>query len=46
MTRHKQCDLVVAVAVGADTPQARAGIAALLASDRVAPWIDRQLDGR
>ena len=46
MTRHKQCDLVVAVAEGAVTDRAKSAIAALLTSDRVVSWIDRQLDGR
>ena len=46
MTRRKQCDLVVAVAEGAVTDQAKRAIDALLTSDRVAPWIARALDGR
>lgn len=46
MTRRKQCDLIVAVADGAVTEQAKRAIAALLTSDRVAPWIERELDGR
>lgn len=46
MTRRKQCDLVVAVANGASTEQAKRAIVTLLASDRVAPWIDQALDGR
>lgn len=46
MTRRKQCDLVVAVADGAVDDRAKAAIASLLSSDRVAPWIGRQLDGR
>ncbi|MGI4802338.1 MAG: hypothetical protein ACRYG8_51560 [Janthinobacterium lividum] len=46
MTRRKQCDLVVAVAEGAVTDQAKRAIDSLLTSDRVAPWIARELDGR
>ena len=46
MTRQKQCDLVVAVAEGAVTDQAKRAVESLLTSDRVAPWIARALDGR
>ena len=46
MTRRKQCDLVVAVAEGAVTNQAKRAISSLLSSDQVAPWIARALDGR
>ena len=46
MTRRKQCDLVVAVAIGASSAPAQDAIAAMLASDRVTTWISRQLDGR
>lgn len=46
MTRRKQCDLVVAVAEGAVTDQAKRAIDALLSSDRVVPWISRALEGR
>ena len=46
MTRRKQCDLVVAVADGATTDQAKHAIASLLTSEPVTRWIDRQLDGR
>ena len=46
MTRRKQCDLVVAVADGAVTEQAKAAVMSLLTSARVTDWVDRQLDGR
>lgn len=46
MTRRKQCNLVVAVAEGAVTDQAKRAIDTLLTSDRVSPWLARALDGR